>query len=258
MDNTIAVDALNRSAFERPDVIEHFSGVDGLFPAEAKILNRLSPQIRGSRILDLGIGAGRTTKHLLLISSNYTGLDYVDDFVRKAQSNFPATDIRRGDARDLHDFEENDFDFVLFSYNGIDCVTHEDRLNIIAEVHRVLKDGGTFTFSSHNRDYRWFNKLPWRRNIEYDAKFLRFFLYCLFYLPRHFKMKSREVLTDEYALINDSDHAYALLFYYINIANQKKQLRRLGFSQIEAFDIDGDPVKHDVRSHWIYYLATKN
>lgn len=257
MEDTFSLDTLNRSAYERSEVIEHYGRADALFTAEKRILDSLRPEIRDSRILDLGIGAGRTTKHLLVISPNYVGLDYVPDFVQKAQKTYPAADIRWGDARDLHDFDDGSFDFVLFSFNGLDCVAHADRLKILNEVSRILRKGGIFMFSSHNREYQWFNKLPWRRKVEYDAKFLRFFLYCLYHLPKHFKMKEREVFTEEYSLVNDSDHAYSLLFYYINIENQEKQLRELGFSQIEAFDINGDLVKSDKTSHWIYYLARK-
>jgi ubiquinone/menaquinone biosynthesis C-methylase UbiE len=34
------------------------------------------------------------------------------------------------------------FDFVLFSYNGIDFVDHAGRLQVLKEIARVLASGG--------------------------------------------------------------------------------------------------------------------
>jgi ubiquinone/menaquinone biosynthesis C-methylase UbiE len=55
-----------------------------------------------------------------------------------------------GDARSMIQFADNSFDFILFSFNGIDCVPHSDRLQILQEICRVGKPGCHFFFSSHN------------------------------------------------------------------------------------------------------------
>jgi ubiquinone/menaquinone biosynthesis C-methylase UbiE len=54
------------------------------------------------------------------------------------------------DARSMIQFADNSFDFILFSFNGIDCVPHSDRLQILQEICRVGKPGCHFFFSSHN------------------------------------------------------------------------------------------------------------
>ena len=71
-------------------------------------------------------------------------------------------------------------------------------------------------------------------------------------------MKKHEIYTDDYAVVNDGDHRYSLLLYYISIDKQAKQLTEFGFSDIEAFDMKGNLVKTDTTSHWIYYLARKS
>ena len=47
-------------------------------------------------------------------------------------------------------FDSASFDFVLFSYNGIDTMSHVNRLRVFDEVFRLLVSGGLFAFSSHN------------------------------------------------------------------------------------------------------------
>lgn len=248
---------VNKETYARADVLEYFQDLDALFEPEKVLFEKLSPAIRNKKILDLGIGGGRTTKHLLQITDDYTGVDYVREFAEATGGKYPQAKISRGDARDLKEFEDNSFDFVLFSFNGLDCVPSEDRLRALKEIYRVLKKDGYFMFSAHNRDYKYFSKLPWQREIEYDAQFFKFSLYCLYHLPKHFKMKKHEIFTDDYAVVNDPDHRFSLLLYYISIDKQVKQLTDIGFSGVEAYDRDGKLVERDTVSHWIYYLTKK-
>ena len=257
MKTQVLANLVNKTTFARADVLKYFHELDTLFEAEKVLFKKLSPAIKDKKTLDIGIGGGRTTKYLLEISSDYTGVDYVSDFAKETSRKFPGAKILCGDARDLKEFEDQSFDFVLFSYNGLDCISNDDRLKALREIYRVMKRGGVFMFSSHNRDYQYFNKLPWQRKIEFNTNFFRFFLYCFYHLPRHFKMKKHEIYTDDYAIVNDPDHRYSLLLYYISIEKQVKQLTDIGFYGIEAYDKNGKMVEHDTSSHWISYLARK-
>ncbi len=250
-------DLINKAAFSTTEVVDHYDGINYLHDGERVILDRLLPEIKGSAILDLGIGAGRTTAFLLDISPNYTGLDFVPELIERAREKYPEANLVVGDATDLRQFENESFDFVLFSYNGLGCISHPGRLKVLREVHRVLRPGGRFMFSAHNRDYKYFRKLPWRRKIEFDKQFAKFFLYALYHLPKHWRMKKHEVETDDYAIVNDSDHRYSVLFYYICPDKQIQQLEDAGFESIEVHDNRGRPVERCVDSHWLEYLAVK-
>ena len=258
MEQQLSLNLINKTTYSRADVVKYYQNTERLLKAEEVLFEKLSPIIKNSKILDIGIGGGRTTKYLLPISRDYTGVDYVPQFAEETANKYPDAKILCSDATNLKEFADETFDFVLFSYNGLDSISNEQRLMVINEVFRVLKKGGIFMFSSHNRDYQDFNKLPWQRKIEYDTKFLKFFLYCLYHLPKHYKMKKHEIYTDDYAVVNDGDHRYSLLLYYISIDKQAKQLTEFGFSDIEAFDMKGNLVKTDTTSHWIYYLARKS
>lgn len=257
MENQILLNALNKNTYARADVLKYFQNIEGLFEPEKVLFDKFLPVIRNSKILDIGIGGGRTTRHLLEISDDYTGVDYVAEFAEDTGKKYPEARILCADARDMKEFGNETFDFVLFSYNGIDSVSHEDRLKILEEIYRVLKTGGIFMFSSHNRNYKNFNKLPWRQKIEFNADFFKFFAYCLYHLPNHFKMRKYEIFTEEYAMVNDGDYRYSLLLYYIAVDKQIKQLADVGFKDIEVYDMKGNMVKSHTSQHWLYYTARK-
>ncbi|HEX8097379.1 MAG TPA: class I SAM-dependent methyltransferase, partial [Pyrinomonadaceae bacterium] len=209
------------------------------------------------KLLDIGIGGGRTTKYLLEISKDYTGIDYTPGCVEAARKKYPEARILCRDARDLKEFAGAEFDFALFSFNSIDYVPHEDRLKVLSEILRVLKPGGFFMFSTHNRDYRHFNKQPWEEGLRFDVGYLKSCLYSLYYLPRHLGMKRHEVYTDEYAIINDNAHGFSLLAYYIGTAEQVRQLESVGYRYVSAYDMEGNEVSSDTAFPWVYYLAQK-
>lgn len=142
------VGARNRDQFDRPDVIDDYASMPGLTPCEHDLFTTYVPA--GATVLDLGVGTGRTTAWLSQRASRYLGIDYAPAMVAAARRLHPDAEIREGDASDLSDLADGEFDVVVFSYNGIDYVDDEARSRCLAEIHRVLVPGGTFVFSSHN------------------------------------------------------------------------------------------------------------
>ena len=257
MDYPAILDSVNRRAYANAKTLKWYDDQDFLFEPEEVILKTLEPVIKDKRLLDIGIGGGRTTKFLLEISKDYTGIDYLQGCVDAARKKFPGADILCRDARDLSGFVDDAFDFVLFSFNSIDYVAHEVRLRALEEIWRVLKPGGFFMFSTHNRDYEYFNKLPWQEKPQLSLEHLRNCLDALVHLPRHLRMKRYERHTDEYAIVNDSAHEFSLLAYYIRASEQIRRLEEMGFERIEAYDLDGNQIESDTEFAWLYYLARK-
>ena len=85
---------------------------------------------------------------------NYVGIDYVSAFVEECRNRFHGTpfqdSFRVGDAQAMPEFPDESFDFVLFSFNGIDCVSLTQRRAILGEMRRLCRKGGYFCLSSHN------------------------------------------------------------------------------------------------------------
>jgi SAM-dependent methyltransferase len=141
---------------------------DGLFPAEERILGRLGPTLQSARLLDVGIGTGRTTASLAGRVKQYVGVDYSPTMLTLARSRFPHADLRLADARKLtEDFGQAQFDLVLFSFNGIDGVDHDDRLRILDGIRQVLVPDGILIFSTHNVRNR--ERVPSRAPISTSA-----------------------------------------------------------------------------------------
>lgn len=140
---------INLTTYNDPVVVAHYAKAEGLQPCEEVMFGRwVRPD---AVVLDLGVGGGRTAGPLSKIASRYVGFDYSKGMVEACRARYPQLEFRHGDASDLSQFEDNLFDAVVFSFNGIDYIrTDEARAKCLREVARVLKRGGVFVVSSHN------------------------------------------------------------------------------------------------------------
>ena len=112
----------------------------------------LSYFLPGKKVLDLGCGYGRTTVALRDRGYDVVGTDIVPRMIEGARAAHPEIEYRVMDACAL-DCSDRSFDYVLFSFNGIDCILPESRrLLAMKEILRVLKPGGRVILSSHS----WF------------------------------------------------------------------------------------------------------
>jgi SAM-dependent methyltransferase len=155
-------DDVNRPVWELPETIAGMS-VEGFTDAgERDALLALAAEWRGRPLLDIGIGSGRTTTLLRLLSDDYIGVDYTAAMVAAAQRNHPGVDIRLGDARDLTEQPDRSRAGVVFSYNGIDALDRDDRRRALAEMARVVTDDGAVLFSTLNKAGPDWRQPPWR------------------------------------------------------------------------------------------------
>lgn len=139
----------NLSRFESQDRVDAYDPLAGLTPAEAELTQRwVAP---GSRILDLGVGTGRTYPALAAGAALYVGVDYSAAMIDAAGRRFPTGRFEEGDAADLGRFDDGSFDAVVFSFNGLDYVHPLARRHqALDEIHRVLRPGGVLVMSTHN------------------------------------------------------------------------------------------------------------
>jgi SAM-dependent methyltransferase len=143
------MEADNRALWEDRNVAEKYARLEGFLPFEEGLFARFIPA--DCSVLDIGVGAGRTTGLLARRVRRYVGIDYSAEMVDRCRRRFPSMDIRRADARDLSAFTDGEFAAVLFSYNGIDYLYPDAaRHQCLTEIQRVLAPGGKFVFSCHN------------------------------------------------------------------------------------------------------------
>ncbi len=108
-------------------------------------------------IVDIGCGAGRTTFGLFESGfTHITGLDITPKMIEAAkninQEKKCSIDFILADATNIP-FENDTFDYALFSFNGImEIPQRKERTKAMSEIKRVLKPGGIFIFTTHDRD----------------------------------------------------------------------------------------------------------
>lgn len=140
---------VNRKLYESEEAANYYAQ-EGFVDREAEILFCILEN-NTDRILDLGCGAGRSTKAIYDLGfRKILGVDYSSSMIALARHRYPDLRFEQGDACALN-FSDNSFDIVLFLYQGIDCIeSDEKRAAAYKEIFRIIKPGGTFVHSAHN------------------------------------------------------------------------------------------------------------
>lgn len=96
-----------------------------------------------TKVLDMCCGAGPATQVLAERSQHVTGLDASPHAIQRARQRVPQADYVEAFAEKMP-FPDNQFDLVHTS-TALHEMEPEQLQQILREVHRVLKPGGTFT-----------------------------------------------------------------------------------------------------------------
>jgi SAM-dependent methyltransferase len=259
------IDTINQRTMRSAEAVARYSRSDDVWPSERAMYERVRHEVRGGAILDLGVGGGRTVAPLLELSTDYVGIDYTREMVAACARRFPATRFEWGDARELSRFAADHFALVVFSCNGLGMVGHEDRLKILAEVRRVLRPGGAFLFSTHNRDsadhdegFVWPTFERARDPLRLAVRAARFAVQAATAVVNHRRYRRHEIRTADYSIINDRCHGHGTMLYYISLSKQREQLERAGFQpHAEAYDLAGERVIDASTDGSLAWLARK-
>lgn len=252
---------LNRDVYEDSESVQVYHDMEDLQKPEQHIFSKLDSFLRNSRVLDIGMGAGRTSQFLIPACREYIGVDYSKKMVEMCQERFqsshPEAKFSYADAREMNQFDDDSFDFVIFSFNGIDSVDHDDRQRILNEVKRVTRPGGFFCFSSHNifTDLSGYHSLKWNWSpIEAYRTVKRWW---------KFRTKNPDYNTtrkNPHAIFCDGALAFSVRNYYIRPSLQVACLKEMDFSEVEVYSVEtgkqiplGDV--DQLPDAWVYYLA---
>jgi ubiquinone/menaquinone biosynthesis C-methylase UbiE len=252
----------NKETYTSSSIVRHYKQLNLLQPAEQTILNLFQDRLPSMKMLDIGVGGGRTTQHFAPLVETYTGIDYSPEMIAASQERFanysyPLT-LEVGDARDMQ-FADNSFDFILFSFNGIDSVSHSDRLQILKEVHRVGKTGGYFCFSTHNL-HSMAKELDWKTKFSLNPlkTYVNLMMLAILKLS-NLAIAHNQVKASDHLIIKDEPHNFRLLNYYIQPQAQIKQLANFNHIEIYSWrsglkilDLDQLSTTTDM---WLYYLC---
>lgn len=116
----------NKKTYSSEKIIKHYASAHNLQKPEEIILNLIKNNLSEFNMLDIGVGGGRTTIAFAHLVKHYTAIDYSEGMIANCKKNllckFPKAKFEVADVRELNSFKDNEFDFILYSFNGIDYV----------------------------------------------------------------------------------------------------------------------------------------
>ena len=253
----------NHRIYSEKDVVDFYVNQTRLQLPEQSIFKWLKSDLSRFSMLDIGVGAGRTTLFFGGEVKEYIGIDNAQAMIDACEGRFGNSGKRFcfkvADVRNLEDFEDQHFDFILFSWNGLDVLEHAGRLRALGEIKRVLRPSGYFCFSSHNmQSVRRIKRVKWsldwrqvRANLRKHFKFIRLN-----------KITKQSLQESDHLIINEGAHNFGLRHYFVRPRHQLEQLRQAGFDNIRIVGLsDGKEVKEEDLStnedFWLYYLCRR-
>lgn len=256
----------NKITYKESDIVGFYSELTNLQPPEGTILNLLKDSLSEMKMLDIGVGGGRTTVHFAQLLKTYEAIDYSEEMIAACNKRFSehsnSISFKVCDARFMKIFKDNTFDFILFSFNGIDYISENDRLKVFMEIQRVGKPGGYFCFSTHNLlcIHRIFN-FKYQLSLHPKRMARRIFHWFLIRFVYNTGMDIKKGRQCEYAIFNDGVHNYRLQTFYIKPIEQIKQINENGlFKDVRVFSLNGGEIKSEtelksIEDRWLYYLC---
>ncbi|MBA2359641.1 MAG: class I SAM-dependent methyltransferase [Actinobacteria bacterium] len=256
-----------------PAVVKYYGTLDGLLQGEQALLAKLRPDLSRFRMLDLGVGAGRTTPYFAPFVREYVGTDVSPNMIDLCRSRFAERGWKHvqwlvADVKDMTEIDDDRFDFVLFSFNGLDSVGgDEERRRALLEIRRVSAPKGVFALSSHSLGPvpEW---LSFRAKVE-DAFRPPRTARKILTLPRDLvrtailraaNPRLSEIAAADRAILTDTRHrARRVQNYYIRPEEQLRELEAAGFRDPRVLTAFGDELRGeavaDVRERWVDYLC---
>ena len=207
--------------------------------SERVTLAKYRAGLRG-RVLELGMGGGRITDHLITIAESLHRVDIAPNMVAYCQQRFPQATFTQEDFRRLSTWPAACWDAVYGGCNTFDVLAIEERDALISDVARLLRPEGLFIFSSHNYGSLALVKKPWlhiaslnpRRSLRGGSSGG---LRAAFNYRR---LAALQRVEEDYAVVVDDALDFSLLQIYIARDAQERQLAKHGLQLLECIDED--------------------
>ena len=249
-----AMERINRDTWRAASSLRLYGSLEGYFdPGEEAAFAAFAPDIRGKRVLDLGVGGGRTAGLLSPLAGDYVGIDYTPEMVAISRGRFPHLAFDEGDARDLSRYADGSFDCVVFSCNAIDSVDEDGRGMILRECARVLRDDGLLYYSTFNRDGPGFRDRRNNRQIERTLNPVRlgysaakFFVGGMIGWTRIARWRAFERDDGDHAILLHKAHDFGILVHAASIAAIRREVAAAGFEGApKLFGVSGAHISGD-------------
>jgi len=253
----------NVQGYRKEDVVDFYLRSQYLFAAEQIIFDELKAKLPSMKMLDIGVGGGRTTSYFGPIAKEYLGIDYSLDMINGCRLKFDANkfknlNFQQSCGSNLSFAPDNSYDFILFSFNGIDYNDFKTRAEILCEIYRVLKPGGMFLFSTHNL-YSLDQIFTFKFTLNPFKFIYRYLKTLILYILNGDPCR---LMKKDYAIINDGAHNFGLRAFYGRPSIELTRLAQLGFKNIRIFAHNGFEIHNhsDVDKFtdpWLHFFCLK-
>lgn len=253
----------NTDIYSKAKVVKYYSEYStALQEPEKTIFELLKHQLPDMRVLDIGVGGGRTTPALAPHAKEYIGIDFSPEMIQvcteKYKSTYPVAKFEVCDVRNLTHFDTGYFDLILFSFNGLDNITADERELCLKEFRRICSVTGYLCFSSHN-----IQSLPNFFKVQFRLHPIKL-ISSIIKRKKLIKENATQLIkmtTADYVIIYDDVYDFGLQTYYVRPSNQIRALNSAGFKNVQLFDLKrGKPLSTSeeytaTTDSWIYYLS---
>lgn len=262
------INELNAASYATAGAAGRYQGWNELFEGERQLIEKYRSAFQG-RVLDIAIGAGRTTGSLHPIAKDYIGLDLSPTMVQHARQQYPHLDIREMDMRQVPSmFSGQQFDAILISFNSIDYIPWSDRVPLLTGLRRLLSDGGLLIVSTHSLEHLQRHPVRlWPGSADrptlaslrhaplvHAKQWLRLLRWLLKAPRNRLRLKRHERKGEGFAIVNDAGEYFSLLTAYVDDEHQRKQFADAGLRVLDR--IGGNRPAGDSFFH--YYVTVAN
>lgn len=212
-----------------------------------------------AKILDIGVGAGRTSYYFIHFVKEYVGIDYAQNMIAYCENFFERNteNIRfvTANVLNLDEFPSDYYDVVLFSYNGIDHIGHIERTEALTQIKKVCKPDGIISFSSHN-----LNTISHLKNFTFSWNPVKLFRETLTYV-RHNYYSYNKKNNENYSIVRDR-YVNFNNCYYVKPRYQVEQLQELQLKNIKTLSVISGKALTDEEMNlneeaFLYYICNK-
>lgn len=257
----------NQNAYAKDSVASRYSALTTLFPGEEILIQNYRSAFSG-KVLDVGVGAGRTTEVLSKLAASYLGIDLSPAMIAAAKERLPNVNLQQMDMRSIPDLlADQKFDLIFISFNSIDYISYGERQTLLHLLSRMLTESGLLIFSTHSLDHLQHKPVRLRPSrSERPQPHILFsnpgeFLKQCYRLGRwllkaplnRLRFRGLQRWEDGVALVNDRAEYFSLLTTYTSEKAQVEHLEKIGMTVLDR--IGGDRAAEDAFFH--YYVCSR-